>query len=140
MKNYVIGHDTLQKDDPNYCSLIDELRLKLREEYAMIVPELLVPPMYRIFFRSFAIMTNGSYIFLTNNSGIGGSHLEPTDTDYDVEPLNECMIRVICEYCGIEYVPQYTYDPEQNPVQDPQQPIIEDPIYDYTTDEGVAHD
>ena len=57
MKNYVIGHDTLQKDDPNYCSLIDELRLKLREEYAMIVPELLVPPMYRIFFRSFAIMT-----------------------------------------------------------------------------------
>ena len=57
MKNFTIGHDIIQKDDPNYCSIMDELRLKLRDDYAMILPENLIPPMYRIFFRSFAIMT-----------------------------------------------------------------------------------
>lgn len=59
--------------------------------------------------RSFALMTGGTYIFLTNHSGIGGSHIDPSVSDYTVEPLNECMIRVVCEYCGLEYVSRYTY-------------------------------
>ena len=67
--------------------------------------------------RSFALMTGGTYIFLTNHSGIGGDHLDPSVDDYKVEPLNECMIRVICEYCGLEYVAEYTYT---EPVNDNQ--------------------
>ncbi len=51
--------------------------------------------------RSYAAMTGGTYIFLTNHSGIGGDHLEPTIGQYEVEPLNECLIRVISEYCGL---------------------------------------
>ncbi len=51
--------------------------------------------------RSYAAMTGGTYVFLTNHSGIGGDHLEPTIGEYDVEPLNECLIRVISEYCGL---------------------------------------
>ncbi len=51
--------------------------------------------------RSYAAMTGGTYIFLTNHSGIGGDHLEPTIGQYEVEALNECIIRVISEYCGI---------------------------------------
>lgn len=57
MKHFMIGHDNISKDDPNYCSLVDNLRIKLHDDYAMIIPEHLVPTMYRIFFRSFAIMT-----------------------------------------------------------------------------------
>lgn len=53
--------------------------------------------------RSWAVMTGGTYTFLTNHSGIGNDHLEPTIGDYEVEKLNECMIRIICEYCGLEY-------------------------------------
>ena len=53
--------------------------------------------------RSWALMTGGTYTFLTNHSGIGNDHLEPTIGDYEVEKLNECMIRIICEYCGLEY-------------------------------------
>ena len=48
--------------------------------------------------RSFAVMTGGTYIFLTNDSGIGGDHQTPSDTQYEVEPLNDCMVRVIREY------------------------------------------
>ena len=53
--------------------------------------------------RSWALMTGGTYTFLTDHSGIGNDHLEPTIGEFEVEKLNECMIRVICEYCGLEY-------------------------------------
>lgn len=55
--------------------------------------------------RSWAVMTGGTYLFLTDDSGIGNDHLEPTVGEYSVEKLNECMIRVICEYCGVNYTP-----------------------------------
>ena len=51
-----------------------------------------------VLMRSFAVMTGGTYLFLTNDSGIGGDHQEPTDTEYQVEPLNDCMVRVIKDY------------------------------------------
>ena len=56
-----------------------------------------------VLLRSYAVMTGGTYIFLTDHSGIGSGHIEASVGDFDVEPLNECMIRVVCEYCGLEY-------------------------------------
>ncbi len=53
--------------------------------------------------RSYAVMTGGTYIFLTDHSGVGGDHIEASVGEYNVEPLNECMIRVACEYCGLKY-------------------------------------
>ena len=53
--------------------------------------------------RSWALMTGGTYTFLTDHSGIGNDHLEPTIGEFEVEPLNECMIRIVCEYCGLKY-------------------------------------
>ncbi|MBO4414202.1 MAG: VWA domain-containing protein [Clostridia bacterium] len=53
--------------------------------------------------RSFAVMTGGTYIFITDDSGIGLPHETPKVDDYTVEPLNECMIRVACRYCGVRY-------------------------------------
>ncbi len=49
-------------------------------------------------FRFFAIATNGTYIFITNDSGIGGEHIEATVGDYEVELLNDLMVRVINKY------------------------------------------
>lgn len=45
-----------------------------------------------------AVLTNGTYIFITDDSGIGKSHLTPIVSDYEVEYLNECLIRLISEY------------------------------------------
>lgn len=50
--------------------------------------------------RSWAVMTGGTYVFLTNHSGIGNDHLEPTVGAYEVERLNDLLVRVILEYCG----------------------------------------
>ena len=58
---------------------------------------------FEILFRSFAVMTGGTYVFLTDHSGIGGSHKEAEVGEFDVEPLNECLIRITCEYCGLAY-------------------------------------
>lgn len=43
------------------------------------------------------VATGASYIFLTNHSGIGNSHIEPTIGEYDVERLNKLLVRVINE-------------------------------------------
>ena len=48
--------------------------------------------------RYFAIATGGTYVFLTDDSGVGNSHLEPSVGDYQVEKLNDLMIRLIEEY------------------------------------------
>ncbi len=50
--------------------------------------------------RAFAMTTGGTYTFLTDDSGIGGSHLEPTVGDYEVEHLNDMLVRIIEEYIG----------------------------------------
>ena len=48
--------------------------------------------------KQLAMMTNGSYVFLTDDSGIGESHLTHAIPDYDVEKLNELLIRLISGY------------------------------------------
>lgn len=50
------------------------------------------------FLRTIAILTGGTYTFLTDDSGIGNSHLEPTIGDYTVENLNDCIVRIINTY------------------------------------------
>ncbi|MCP4442555.1 MAG: VWA domain-containing protein [Aureispira sp.] len=47
--------------------------------------------------RFYALATNGTYTFLTDHSGVGESHLEPTVGPYDIEQLNDLLIRVINE-------------------------------------------
>jgi hypothetical protein len=48
--------------------------------------------------RHFSISTNSTYVFLTNHSGIGNDHLEPSIGEYEVELLNELLIRLIKKY------------------------------------------
>jgi hypothetical protein len=51
--------------------------------------------------RSFAIATNGTYVFLTDDSGVGGEHLQPTIGEYEVELLNALMVRLIEKYTTV---------------------------------------
>jgi len=51
--------------------------------------------------RAMALATNGTYTFLTDHSGIGGSHIEPTTDDYKVELLNDLLVRVITQFSEI---------------------------------------
>ena len=47
--------------------------------------------------RYMAIATNGSYVFITNDSGIGNAHIEASVGNYQVEYLNKLMERLINE-------------------------------------------
>ncbi|MBK6933053.1 MAG: carboxypeptidase regulatory-like domain-containing protein [Saprospirales bacterium] len=49
----------------------------------------------------FGLATNGTYVFLTDHSGIGGKHLEPTTDEYKVELLNDLLVRLITEYTSV---------------------------------------
>ncbi len=74
--------------------------------------------------RCIALATNGTYAFLTDHSGIGGSHIEPTIDDYEVELLSDLMIRVITSYI---YLPDC-----ENPVSED---VMEDLVQDDRDDE-----
>ena len=48
--------------------------------------------------RLMAIYTDGTYTFITNHSGVGNDHIEPTIGQYQVEQLNDLIIRLIQKY------------------------------------------
>ncbi len=48
--------------------------------------------------RSMALATNGTYVFLTDHSGIGNDHIEPTTDEYQVELLNNALVRIILSF------------------------------------------
>ncbi|GEM_PF-569229 len=54
-----------------------------------------------LFGRAMAIMTDGEYVFLTDDSGIGGSHLEPIIGSYEVQKLHDVIVDLINEYSGV---------------------------------------
>ena len=48
--------------------------------------------------RFMAILTNGTYVFITNDSGVGNDHLEASVGQYEVEKLNDLLVRLIKDY------------------------------------------
>ena len=48
--------------------------------------------------RFFSVSTNGTYVFLTDDSGIGNKHMKATTKDFKVEKLNDLIVRLIKEY------------------------------------------
>jgi hypothetical protein len=50
--------------------------------------------------RVMAIASNGTYTFITDDSGVGNDHLEPTLGQYEVEYLNDLLVRLIGENCS----------------------------------------
>ncbi|MEM7162546.1 MAG: T9SS type A sorting domain-containing protein [Bacteroidota bacterium] len=53
--------------------------------------------------RCLALCTNGTYTFLTDHSGIGESHIDPTTDSYDVRLMTDLMVEIIQNYA---YVPE----------------------------------
>ena len=51
--------------------------------------------------RSMALATNGTSFFLTDDSGIGHSHLKPTTDSLKVEHLNDMLVRTIIEFSSM---------------------------------------
>lgn len=90
--------------------------------------------------RTLAMTTGGTYTFLTDDSGIGGGHIEASIGEHTVEYLNNLLIRIIDSYLGvideiIPYVPAQVNYPEPYIDYDIDDSDIYDyPIADYYTD------
>lgn len=48
--------------------------------------------------RYLAMVTNGTYVFITNDSGVGDDHIEATVGPYQVEFLNNLLVRLVSKY------------------------------------------
>lgn len=73
-------------------------------------------------FRSIALATNGTYVFLTDDSGIGNPHIKPTTDDWEVEKLNDLMVRLVYQFsyapaCEEEMVEENIADLWPNPIR-----------------------
>ncbi len=73
--------------------------LKLRDKGVHIYPLAAsgVDDRAELIMRIGALLTGGQYLFLTNDSGIGNSHAEPHIPCYNVERLNQLMLRILTE-------------------------------------------
>ncbi|MBX2875593.1 MAG: carboxypeptidase-like regulatory domain-containing protein [Saprospiraceae bacterium] len=73
-------------------------------------------------FRSIALATNGTYVFLTDDSGIGNPHIKPTTDEWEVEKLNDLMARLVYQFsyapdCEEEMVEENIADLWPNPIR-----------------------
>ncbi|MCF8381696.1 MAG: VWA domain-containing protein [Bacteroidales bacterium] len=89
---------------PHYdAQVIDEIHLQTKKAAAAGIK--LIPitasgidKETEFLMRYMAMATNGSYVFVTNHSGIGNDHITPSIGQYDLEYLNELLVRLIGEY------------------------------------------
>lgn len=52
--------------------------------------------------RSLALGTNGNYLFLTDDSGIGNPHIEPTTDEYEVQKFNDLLMETIIQMSTVK--------------------------------------
>ena len=63
--------------------------------------------------RSIALSSNGTYLFLTDDSGIGNPHIEPTTDEYEVRKFNDLLIETIFH---LAYVPSCEHSEQIDPI------------------------
>lgn len=92
--------DAPPHDDPQVIDEIHRLTEDAAAKGIRIIPVassgVSVDTEYLLRFMSAA--TGGTYLFLTDDSGIGGDHLEPAAGEYEVKLLNDLLVEVINRY------------------------------------------
>lgn len=92
--------DAPPHEDPQTLERFRELTARASEMGIRIIPLTAsgIDKSSEYLMRSLALLTNGTYLFLTDDSGIGGSHIKPTTDSYDVEMMNEMIVRIINQF------------------------------------------
>ena len=89
----------------DHQGVVESLQVSIRQyaQYGIkLIPVFCSSPSKECEFmcRLFAILTGGTYVFLTDDSGVGGDHIEASVGDFQVEPLNDLLVRLIAKYIG----------------------------------------
>lgn len=61
-----------------------------------------------------AIITNGEYLYITDDSKIGNTHIKPTGGESKVDYLNDLMVNIINTYCSASACPEEAKPIEPN--------------------------
>jgi len=94
--------------------------------------------------RSFALATNGTYLFLTDDSGIGAKHIKPTTDEFEVELLNDLIVRIIenfiyvppCELPNMEEVAEN--ESENTLEEDKKEVVVEEELKSDEAKEDIS--
>lgn len=83
---------------------LQELAKKAAEKGIRIIPVAAsgIDKSTEYLMRAMALETNGTYLFITNHSGIGNNHIEPSTESFKVEMLNDLILRVILQYSEVK--------------------------------------
>lgn len=102
-------------DDTNAVDEMNTLTQQAAEKGIRIIPILASggDKEAEYLLRDMAIKTGGTYLFLTDDSGVSvGGHIQPTVGSYEVEKLNDLMVKVINRYLVTNSAPaEYTDEP-----------------------------
>ena len=92
--------DAPPHNTPEIQEKLKKLSIQAAEKGIRIVPLVAsgIDKSTEYLMRSIALSTNGTYAFLTDHSGIGGKHLAPSTDNYEVEILNDLLVRIIKSY------------------------------------------
>ncbi len=92
--------DAPPHDDPQIIDSVNSLIMQAAEQGIRIIPTASsgIDKSTEYLLRTMAFATGGTYTFLTDDSGIGGGHIEATVGAYNVERLNDMMVRIVNEY------------------------------------------
>jgi hypothetical protein len=92
--------DAPPHDDPQIIDEIQQLTKEAAAQGIRIIPVASsgVDVDTEYLLRFMAVATGGTYLFLTDDSGIGGDHLEPAVGEYEVKLLNDLLVEVINRY------------------------------------------
>ena len=87
-------------ETPSVVTQIQELTEKAASKGIKIIPITAsgIQKDTEFLMRFIAMVTNSTYVFITNDSGIGNDHIEATVGEYDVEYLNDLMVRLVSKY------------------------------------------
>ncbi len=125
--------DAEAHSDPETIKKIHRLATKAASKGVKIIPVAAsgINKSGEYLMRSLALCTNGTYVFLTDHSGIGNSHIEPSTDEYDVKLLSERLTEIIKNNmfypdCDQE-IPEYELPFPDSLVQYPY-PISEDSL------------
>ena len=80
--------------------------------------------------RSIALATNGTSFFLTDDSGIGHTHIKPTTDTLVVEHLNDMLVRTIIEFTRMPACEEQTAWQQEAQQEDPIEQFLPNPTDD----------
>ncbi|WP_051251237.1 vWA domain-containing protein [Paenibacillus harenae] len=92
--------DAPPHDDPQIIDEVQQLTEEAAAQGIRIIPVASsgVSADTEYLLRFMSVATGGTYLFLTDDSGIGGDHLEPAVGEYEVKLLNDLLVEVINRY------------------------------------------